>query len=1031
MNKMKNKFIALLVVFTSITSFLPVEFSGQVADAATISANATAIQVYVDGSTTALTPTTTTTANETIYSTDSYQQNGFDVVLNNISKSESALIKEADTKKLTGSGTVSEIIEQKVEIMSINGISCSTTTGQAALNDLGIGITTANSPNASIDIVGEKITGLPLGVNNIEYKITITTEDVDYTAAVTTTDSSGKTTITTPATVTTNTPVQKSYANQPLTIYHGTKYVVDKISSMLFKAYTGSSADFDTTTDDVLDAYKKNNSSPFLYTKQVGPDSDMPLKYTFYVPDSTAALKYSMSFGESLSSGVTVYKNGAQAVDGSDYSVNGNILTGSLRTLGATDLIIVKINGNNSTDIIKTYAIQIKYDTLDAAQDYSLKDAGITKLDYANADTVEAYIGKKFTVTTDATNGFPVYTGDINIDSESRMISLEPTLRSTSSVAYVVTNNYTDSSGKTEVKKTELKNGKQFIDFMAGTSNVLQVDVYPGKNGNVTDSSVPLARYLLTVNTITGSKFTMNLGFESADTTYLTQPGVKANIIDAFTTSRYTYDLYSGDPVKVSFTGTRSTANEYLRVWLAEDVNTTSTTEAQASISNTLDSSYTRNTSIDVTLGTAKKMLVQAYYDEFETNTDGTIKTSTDGTPVYSSHAIGEKYVFYLPNNYDSTTTPTTGGSSTNALLNSLKLTGYTLTDSAGNSGFSGDQFDYTTTVAKDDTTAKIIAIAQDDNVQSIVATIDGGSVSYDLVSGVVSELPLNSSGTTTIKIVVTAQDGTTSATYNVVVTNNTKSSNVNLKNVILNVGDYTFDSTADTTKVRVNQNVTSITVTPVAEDSKSTVTVNGEDYSTSAISVDLKGAQKTEISITVTSEDGTASKTYTLEVYRVDASEWTTDSSSSTNDSTEVDQYYDDYNNCWVDTSKYDEWGSVNGKPVYFDKKSRQVKEAWISTGGKNYYLNNLGYRASGWKVDDADGKTYYLDPTTGEMKKGWMNLNNSWYYLGLNGVMHKGWLSLNQKWYYFTPNGQMVTNQSMFVDDKVYNFGQDGAIY
>ena len=49
----------------------------------------------------------------------------------------------------------------------------------------------------------------------------------------------------------------------------------------------------------------------------------------------------------------------------------------------------------------------------------------------------------------------------------------------------------------------------------------------------------------------------MDLNFEnkdgSADNIYLTQPGVKANIIDAFTTSRRTYDLYSADPVKVSF----------------------------------------------------------------------------------------------------------------------------------------------------------------------------------------------------------------------------------------------------------------------------------------------------------------------------------------------------------------------------------------------------------------------------------------------------------------------------------------------
>ena len=233
-----------------------------------------------------------------------------------------------------------------------------------------------------------------------------------------------------------------------------------------------------------------------------------------------------------------------------------------------------------------------------------------------------------------------------------------------------------------------------------------------------------------------------------------------------------------------------------------------------------------------------------------------------------------------------------------------------------------------------------------------------------------------------------------------------------------------------DTTKVHVSQNTTSINVTPVPEDSNATVTVNGTEYTGSPITVDLKGAQETDIDIVVTSEDGTESKTYTLQVYRTDSTNWN-DSSDNSEDSTEDDQYYDKYNQCWVDTNKYEEWGTVSSKPVYFDKNNRQVKDAWVSTGQKLYYLDSSGYRSSGWKVDDADGKTYYLDPTTGEMRTGWINLNNSWYYLGLNGVMHKGWLALNGKWYYFTPNGQMVINQSMFIDDKVYNFGQDGAVY
>ena len=50
---------------------------------------------------------------------------------------------------------------------------------------------------------------------------------------------------------------------------------------------------------------------------------------------------------------------------------------------------------------------------------------------------------------------------NIYIDKKATMISLDPDLiRSKSTVAYVVTNNYVDDTGTTQVKKSVLKNGK-------------------------------------------------------------------------------------------------------------------------------------------------------------------------------------------------------------------------------------------------------------------------------------------------------------------------------------------------------------------------------------------------------------------------------------------------------------------------------------------------------------------------------------------------------------------------------------------
>lgn len=1030
MSKIKNRFIALLMVFTSIISFLPAGFGGQAALAATIGTDATTIQVNITGNATALTPRTDTTTTEEIYTTENVQD-AFDITLKDVRTTEANLIKEAKDNNKSTSG----IIEQNIEIVSINGTDCTTTEGKEIIKDIGITISNSeNLPSATVKRVGKKISGLPLGVNKIVYKIAITTQDIDYTAEKK--DSNGN--VTQEEQATPDTPVSTSYANQKITIEHATKYVVNKINPMTFKAYVGQASSFNSN-DEIEDVTSNtNNTVPFLYSTEAKPDQNMALRYTFDVPDSISTLRYVMVFDQTMTlEGARVFKNGKEAVEGTEYNINGQKLTGNLERLGQSDLIVVKLNSaNGDASIQKAYAIEIRYNNLSSDKDYSLKEAGITKLDYNDDSSVKAYIGKQFTITND-TSGFKIYKGNIYIDSRARMISIDPNLiRSKSTVAYVVTNNYVDSAGKTNVKKSILKNGKQFVDFMASTThNEIQVDVYAGSNGSISNSSKILARYLLTVNPVAGSQFTMDLGFTSSENTYLTQPGVKTNVID-FTSSRRTYDLCFGDlasdlagqpvgdPVTVSFTGTRSDKNEYIRVFFASDVDSNNLKEAQASIDNA-PVDKVREKSINVSVGTAKKMVVQAYYDEFTTKTvDG-----VEQTVLKASYPVGDKYVFYLPNNFDNSDNPNPGETSNNAALSSVKIKGYTLKDSDGNEGFSSDKFDYSTTVAKEDTNEKITVIAEDDNVKSIVATINNAEESYDLVSGQASELPLSTSGTTTIKIVVTAQDGTTTKTYTIVVTNNKKGSNVNLKNVILNVGDYTFDPAEDTTKVRVDQNVTSIKVTPMPEDSKAKVTVDGTEFLESPISISLKGAQKTEISIKVKSEDGKESKTYTLEVYRVDTADWEDDSDND--DPSESDQFYDEYNECWVDLTKYEEWGTVNGKPAYFDKKSRQVKDAWISTGGKYYYLNNLGYRASGWKVDNADGKTYYLDPTTGEMRKGWMNLNNSWYYLGLNGVMHKGWLYLNGKWYYFTPNGQMVVNQSMYVEGKVYKFGQDGAIY
>ena len=371
--------------------------------------------------------------------------------------------------------------------------------------------------------------------------------------------------------------VSNDIGNRKLTIEYGTKFALEKISKLQFKSYVGQENDF---TDDDTISKDKNNQKPFLYYETAKPDTNMPLRYSFNVPDSTFKLKYVMNFQISLAN-ASIYRNGqadtqyqiTEGVDENGYNVS--ILEGSLEKTGTSALIVIKLK-NVSGAMTKSYAIEIKYNTLNADKDYSLKDAGITKYDYNEITDVQAYIGKKFTVSKNVA-GFSVYNGNIYIDPKANLISIDPTLiLGKDPVAYKVINNYVDTGmSQTYVENSILKSdGKKYVNFKRGSySNRLQIDVYAGTDGNITDSSKILARYNLKVNQLTvPDSFATSLEIVKASGAtikpYLTQPGVKEQIIDKFTTSRRTYDLYyspDSTSVGVNFNGTRSKRNEYLK----------------------------------------------------------------------------------------------------------------------------------------------------------------------------------------------------------------------------------------------------------------------------------------------------------------------------------------------------------------------------------------------------------------------------------------------------------------------------------
>lgn len=983
MRKIGKRFVALLVVFMSMVSLLPMPFgdSGKAANAAV--ANTT---INVEGSKTE----DKVTVSGDIYTTETVHEY-FTITVP---------YKKVSTDKIKPGET--GIVDQRIIITKVNGfdLSAATTTAEKNIILDKIGCKLATEGNQDFNNgkeIGVKIEGLPLGVNKIEYQIEETTQTrkkvLDDAGNIIDDSLEAEVKSVYPSTATSN----------KLTIQHAKTYVQSKIETLEFESYIGKESDYDESSD--------NNKQPFKFTSFAEADPDMPLSYTFNVPDGTDTLKYVMSFKDQVQ-GSTVFKNGKQDT----ASIVDNKITGNLANLGQRDLIVIKLG--SGTNVEKAYAIEINYNTLKANEDFTLRDPGITKFNYNESDEVRAYIGKHFIQSNKKdTQGILTYNGTITINKRAEMISLEPKLgRSEDNTAFVISNHYDNGS---KIENSKLINGKQFVDFNKGTDNEIWVDIYEGKDGNTVGTV--LARYKLKVIVEDTNPPAEKIKFSFGDA-YLTQPGRKDSVIQ-FNTDRRTYDLYSGDTVDVTLNSPQTSQKEYFKVWLSDSVDNESAIEVKTD-------NPSNNMLVDVSK--SKRMILQAYYDEivYKKDADGNYETDpVTGDKVIEKRIpspLGQKYVFYIAKNLDDYNPGGGDETSDNAALSGLKFNNGVLKGIDGSSGFSSNKYSYKVTVPKDDTDTKITATAESKNVKSIIATITETGDEYELTSGEPFQIPLNSSGTTTVQIEVTAGDGITKKAYNITISNDTRGSSTLLKNVILSEGDFDFDPDNDVTKVRVDQKVLNIKVTPIPEDSNSRVTVDGDRYKGNPITVSLKGSQMTEIEIKVTAEDGSASQTYTLEVYRSD-SDLPDDDDDDNN--YEGDIFYDEFDECWVDLSKYEEWGEIKGKPAYFDKKGRQVKDAWITTDGKLYYLNKSGYRSSGWRTE-SDGKTYYLDPSTGEMRKGWMNQNNSWYYLGPNGVMKTGWLYQNNKWYYFTPNGQMVTNQNMYIDGQVYRFAQDGTM-
>ena len=132
--------------------------------------------------------------------------------------------------------------------------------------------------------------------------------------------------------------------------------------------------------------------------------------------------------------------------------------------------------------------------------------------------------------------------------------------------------------------------------------------------------------------------------------------------------------------------------------------------------------------------------------------------------------------------------------------------------------------------------------------------------------------------GTNTITTTVIAQDGSTTQAYTVTVTR-APSADDNLSALTVSAGvlSPSFSQAATSYTVAVGNAITSITFSPTVNDANATVTVNGSLVAAGSASAVIPfnvGANL--VTITVTAQDGTSTKTYTANVTRAPSADAT-----------------------------------------------------------------------------------------------------------------------------------------------------------
>ena len=241
---------------------------------------------------------------------------------------------------------------------------------------------------------------------------------------------------------------------------------------------------------------------------------------------------------------------------------------------------------------------------------------------------------------------------------------------------------------------------------------------------------------------------------------------------------------------------------------------------------------------------------------------DGTTVASGSGHDV--SLDVGSNVITIVVTAQDGTTQTYTI-TVTRAASSDAGLSGLTLSPGTLSPTFSSGTFAYTASVGNAVNQVTVTPTVNDSNAS---VTVDGADVS----SGSGHSVSLDV-GSNVIRVVVTAQDGTTQ-TYTVTVTR-AASSDAALSGLTLSPGTLSpvFSSGTFAYTASVGNSVSQVTVTPTVNDSNASVTVDGTTVASGSghdVSLDVGS---NVIRVVVTAQDGTT-QTYTVTVTRAASSD-------------------------------------------------------------------------------------------------------------------------------------------------------------